>query len=91
MASSLITPVIICGDFNDIPSSRIHTRMQETFNDSWELAGTGDGYTFSADKPRKRIDYIWVSKGSSVTPIRLWAPQSDASDHLPLAGEFQLR
>src|SRR5262249_55028332 len=83
-------PVIVCGDFNDVPSSRTHTRMKQTFDDSWELAGQGNGYTFSADQPRKRIDYIWLSKDSALVPVRLWVPPSEASDHLPLAGEFRL-
>src|SRR5262249_13442297 len=55
-------PIILCGDFNDTPESRTHAAMQAAFDDSWELAGQGDGFTFSAAKPAKRIDYIWLSK-----------------------------
>jgi endonuclease/exonuclease/phosphatase family metal-dependent hydrolase len=84
-------PTMVCGDFNDVPSSRTHSLMKEAFNDSWELAGQGDGFTFSATKPNKRIDYIWISKEPAIAAVRLWVPQTDASDHLPLAGEFQLR
>jgi endonuclease/exonuclease/phosphatase family metal-dependent hydrolase len=91
MLRSSNTPAMVCGDFNDVPASRTHTLMRQAFDDSWELAGQGDGYTFSADKPRKRIDYIWISKGRELVPVRLWVPQTEASDHLPLAGEFELR
>ena len=84
-------PTMVCGDFNDVPASRTHGLMKEAFNDSWELAGQGDGFTFSATRPNKRIDYIWISKEPGIAAVRLWVPQTDASDHLPLAGEFQLR
>jgi len=82
--------IILCGDFNDTPGSRTHTKLKELLDDSWELAGQGDGLTFSASQPRKRIDYIWISKNKSLTPINIWVPQSDASDHLPLVAEFGL-
>jgi len=83
--------VILCGDFNDTPDGLVHSRLKELFDDAWERAGTGSGFTFSADKPRKRIDYIWTSKNASIIPLRLWVPVSDASDHLPLVGEFRFR
>ena len=82
-------PVFICGDFNAVPGSRTYTRMSEAFEDCWLKAGTGEGLTFSSEQPRKRIDYIWATNG--VVPLRLWVPPSEASDHLPLAGEFRLR
>jgi len=84
-------PIIICGDFNDTPASRTYARMNALFEDSWALSEKGDGFTFSAETPRKRIDYIWISKGSTLRPVRMWVPRTDASDQLPLVGEFQIR
>jgi endonuclease/exonuclease/phosphatase (EEP) superfamily protein YafD len=84
-------PVILCGDFNDTPDGAVHAKMKELFDDAWEIIGAGSGFTFSADKPRKRIDYIWLSKDKSIVPLRLWVPVADASDHLPLVGEFRFR
>jgi endonuclease/exonuclease/phosphatase family metal-dependent hydrolase len=84
-------PVIVCGDFNDDPGSRVHQRMKERFDDAWEQAGQGSGFTFSADQPRKRIDYIWVRRGSDLEPVRAAVVASDASDHLPLTVEFRFR
>ena len=83
-------PVIVCGDFNDLPTSRTYERMSELFDDAWLAAGAGHGFTFPAAKPVKRIDYIWISKNKSLSPVKLWVPSSDASDHLPLVGEFRL-
>ena len=31
------TPVIFCGDFNDHPGSRTHTKMKTFLSDTWEL------------------------------------------------------
>ena len=82
-------PVIICGDFNDVPGSRTHRKLAEALVDSWTVAGQGEGFTIPADQPRKRIDYIWISRDSKLEPLRAWVPVSNASDHLPLLGEFR--
>lgn len=82
-------PVILCGDFNDQPSSRVRRRLAETFNDAWVLAGKGDGFTIPAEKPTRRIDYIWISKDKSLKALTAWVPKSEASDHRPLVAEFE--
>lgn len=82
-------PIILCGDFNDTPGSRVHRRLAETFTDVWELAGVGSGETFPAGEPRKRIDFIWLSRPSEIKALRAWVPSTAASDHLPIVAEFQ--
>jgi len=84
-------PIVMCGDFNDTPESRVYRRLDETFDDTWKLIGKGDGWSIPAEAPRKRIDYLWISKDKSLVPLRAWVPQSDASDHLPVVAEFKLR
>lgn len=84
-------PVILCGDFNDTPDSRVHQRLSQTFFDVWQLVGPGDGFTFPVQTPRKRIDYIWLSKAAGLTPVKVWIPDTEASDHLPVVAEFQWR
>lgn len=84
-------PLVLCGDFNDTPEGRVCRRLNETFDDIWAPAGNGGGFTIPAEKPRKRIDYIWISKDRSLVPLKVWVPQSDASDHLPVIGEFRFR
>ena len=85
------SPVILCGDFNDTPESQVHQRLKETFDDAWERVGNGTGWTFPAGNPRKRIDYIWVSKAGGVEPTAAEIPESAASDHLPLVVEFRFK
>ena len=82
-------PVIVCGDFNSTPNSGTHVAMKKFMQDSWELKGKGAGLTIPPEKPRTRIDYIWVSDDVKVNNV--WVPQTEASDHLPVAGEFRLR
>ena len=85
------TPIMAWGDLNDQPGSRTYGKMKEKFLDSWELIGKGEGFTIPAEKPDKRIDYIWLSDNSAIEPLKIWVPQTDASDHLPVVGEFSLR
>jgi endonuclease/exonuclease/phosphatase family metal-dependent hydrolase len=84
-------PIIMTGDFNDFPESRVCRRIATTFHDTWRLVGAGDGFTIPVNHPRRRIDYLWISKDGALTPQRAWVPKSDASDHLPVVAEFQLQ
>jgi endonuclease/exonuclease/phosphatase family metal-dependent hydrolase len=84
-------PIILCGDFNDTPGSRTHQKVAQAFTDTWTTAGAGDGFTIPAEQPRKRIDYIWLSKGSALEPLKAWVPESQASDHLPVVTELRFR
>lgn len=84
-------PTILCGDFNSLPEGRVYERLTKTFHDTWATIGTGDGFSFPSRKPNRRIDYIWFNQPQTLKPLRIWLPQSEASDHLPLVTEFQLR
>lgn len=84
------TPVIICGDFNSSPGSRTHKKMKGFLSDTWELVGHGDGFSFSAADPKSRIDYLFISE-NSIEPLKIEVIKSDASDHLPVVGEFRFR
>ncbi len=88
-------PVVVCGDFNDLPASRTIGLMREDFLDSWEAVGVGDGLSYSTTKPEKRIDYIFIGKSSTASflrlrPVSAQVLQSDASDHLPVVVEFEI-
>jgi endonuclease/exonuclease/phosphatase family metal-dependent hydrolase len=83
-------PLILCGDFNSVPSSRVIRRLAERFDDSWARIGEGDGPTIPAENPVKRIDYVWVTKDGPLRPLKAWVPRSEASDHLPVVVEFRL-
>lgn len=82
-------PMVLCGDFNSRPASRIHRRLQNRLDDVWLLVGSGYGYTIPSEKPNRRIDYIWLPKDQSLLPLKTWIPDSDASDHLPVVAELR--
>lgn len=93
-------PVVVCGDFNDPPDSRVIAELKKDYVDSWALVGRGEGFTFPSNAPKRRIDYILVlnkSKPDSASaavqlrPFSARVLQSSASDHLPLLVEFELR
>jgi endonuclease/exonuclease/phosphatase family metal-dependent hydrolase len=83
-------PVILCGDFNATPESRPSEKIRAFLTDAWTVAGQGEGFTIPVRKPAKRIDYIWISK-ETITPQKIEVLHSEASDHLPLIAELQLK
>lgn len=81
--------VVLCGDFNDTPGSRTYQGLSAMFIDSWTVSGKGEGFTIPADNPRKRIDYIWISKSSHLRPKRMEVLRTEASDHLPIVADLE--
>jgi endonuclease/exonuclease/phosphatase family metal-dependent hydrolase len=84
-------PAIVAGDFNDHPGGAVHQAMKAAFTDAWETAGTGDGFTFSSETPKSRIDYIYIRREAPWEAVRAEVVPSLASDHLPLWIELHRR
>lgn len=90
-------PIILCGDFNDVPESGSVAALKKDFGDAWELAGRGNGFTYPSNDRKKRIDYVFslkdvkpdsVSTSFRFRPVAARVVASNASDHLPLIVEF---
>ncbi|MCD6707245.1 MAG: endonuclease/exonuclease/phosphatase family protein [Thiobacillus sp.] len=86
-------PVILCGDFNALPSSAVCRRLGSPLRDAQaEAKHHRPQATFSSRLPRMRIDHIFISPGLEVRGIEV--PHSElarvASDHLPLIAEIRL-
>jgi len=76
-------PVIAAGDFNAEPGSQVHKRMLASgLRDAWMECGTGSGLTYPADKPVKRIDYVYLADPLHCTEARVI--ETNVSDHRPL-------
>jgi len=84
-------PLIVVGDFNDIPSGPAYQLMRTQFNDAWaESRAQEDGFSYPADKPSKRIDYIFFRSADRVRSKRAWIIQTLASDHVPVVADLEI-
>lgn len=80
---STITPVLVGGDFNSEPDSAVIRRVHEAgLRDAWTECGRGDGLTYPADRPTKRIDYVFLGGTLRCTDARVLDTQ--ISDHRPV-------
>jgi endonuclease/exonuclease/phosphatase family metal-dependent hydrolase len=77
------TPIALGGDFNSTPDNPVLQPIRDAgLHDAWAECGSGDGFTYPADKPTKRIDYLWMSEGMNCATAEVIDTQ--ISDHRPL-------
>lgn len=81
-------PVIVCGDFNDVPVSYTYQQMKKNLNDAFIEAGSGIGNTYVGKFPSFRIDFIFHSKDIKCLDFEISKVQ--LSDHYPVTGTFIL-
>ena len=79
-------PTVILGDFNTPPNSKGHDLLSQSLSDCFGAVGSGFGYTFRADIPVWRIDYVWASK--ELVPCKAEVESCQLSDHRPLVVEL---
>lgn len=79
-------PVIIGGDFNDIPYSHAYNQLSQEFCDSFMERGSGLGTSYAGNLPALRIDYVLTPKSFAINTHEVldW----DYSDHYPVYVEF---
>jgi len=75
-------PVILCGDFNDTPSSYAYHKIAQKLEDSFVEAGSGMGKSYIGILPSFRIDYIFHDTAFSAYQFR--TIQAEYSDHYPV-------
>jgi endonuclease/exonuclease/phosphatase family metal-dependent hydrolase len=89
--SDIEGPLVVVGDFNDEPSGRTYELMLHGFADAWVSArGRGDGFTYPADVPAKRIDYIFTRRSDRIAARKVRLVNSLASDHLPIVTDLEI-
>ena len=74
-------PVIVCGDFNDVPYSYVYNTMLGDKIDGFKECGSGFMYTYRGGK-KVRIDYIFHDKG--LEGISYYKKELSYSDHYPV-------
>ncbi len=87
-------PVIVAGDFNAIPRSRVYRRLSSHLHDAQTAPRSPRPRpTYPGRAPMLRIDHVFVSR--SVEVVRAETIRTTlarvASDHLPLLVEFRVR
>ncbi len=80
-------PVIVCGDFNDVPNSNTYFKIKGNLQDAFLKNGFFIGRTFRFISPTLRIDYILADKKFSVTQMQII--HVPYSDHYPVEADLQ--
>jgi endonuclease/exonuclease/phosphatase family metal-dependent hydrolase len=82
-------PVIICGDFNDVPNSYAYFRIKGQMQDAFLKKGFAVGRTFLSLAPSLRIDYIIADRRFEIRQMDL--VDENLSDHLMLVSDILLK
>ena len=80
--------VIVCGDFNDMPTSYTYHKMIKNKSDSFREAGKGIKSTYDGSIPLFRIDYIMYDK--SIKALTHNVPKIRYSDHFPVISTLDI-
>jgi len=75
-------PVIVCGDFNDTPSSYTYSILSGGLKDAFRESGSGFGKTYAGAFPSFRIDYILHDKIFNSSGYQ--TVKENLSDHYPI-------
>ena len=85
-------PLILVGDFNDVPAGQAYQMVRQQFGDAWiENHPNDNGFSYPSDKPAKRIDYILFRSSDHLRTKRAWIPETLASDHVPVVADLEIQ
>lgn len=84
------TPIILCGDFNDIPISYATRTMSENLTDCYVEEGNGFGFSYHHNAMRVRIDNIMCSSHFKVFECKVDNSIS-LSDHYPIEAKIAFK
>lgn len=81
------TPVILMGDFNTTPQSKVLLPLRERLKDTEELNPVKNHGTYPSDKPENKIDYIFFR---DLKCLKTETIEEIFSDHLPIISYFEV-
>lgn len=81
-------PVILCGDFNDTPTSYVYNTLVHNLSDSFTKRGNGFGATYNGKVPFLRIDYIFTDPAIKI--LKHDIVRADISDHYPICASVEI-
>jgi endonuclease/exonuclease/phosphatase family metal-dependent hydrolase len=88
IANQKVGTSIFIGDFNATPESAEILKMTAQYKDVFAELGQNNDFTFPADKPDSRIDYIFISEDVKICTGEVI--NTNVSDHLPITAELVL-
>jgi endonuclease/exonuclease/phosphatase family metal-dependent hydrolase len=80
-------PTLVFGDMNATPAAPELAPLRARLHDAWD-SSNGPGFTYPAEAPTERIDYVFVSRDFRV--LRATVPVTRASDHRPVVVDMEL-
>ena len=80
-------PVIVCGDFNDVPVSYAYETIGDGLQNAFVKKGSGISRTFSSISPTLRIDNIFTDK--EFTIVQFTRIKKLLSDHFPIIADVK--
>jgi endonuclease/exonuclease/phosphatase family metal-dependent hydrolase len=83
-------PVIICGDFNETPFGYSYGKLKLSFQNAFEEAGQGMGFTLNRQPYYARIDQQFFSKDWHVQSCKTMSG-INISDHFPVVANYILK
>ncbi len=81
-------PLLICGDFNDVPNSYTYFHIKGSLQDAFLEKGFGIGRTYKSLSPTLRIDYMLPSNRFRVLQCK--KVELPYSDHYPVIVDLVL-
>lgn len=83
--------LIICGDFNDVPTSYCSRQLRKAgFRDAYSEAALGPTYTFNDNFMLFHIDQVF-HRGEGIRTLRIKRGDLKCSDHYPLVVTFAVK
>lgn len=76
------TPTLFCGDLNEDPQGAAVRYLNNYLQDSFKMHRGSQQYTFPANQPAERMDYIFYNSACAAVEYQILV--SEASDHLPV-------
>lgn len=80
---------VLLADTNARPWEEPTQVLTSAMRDTWAESGPDSGYTYSAKKPSRRIDYIFLSPDLGPT-LSVSVPDVRVSDHRPVVARVSL-
>jgi endonuclease/exonuclease/phosphatase family metal-dependent hydrolase len=83
-------PVLLAGDFNDLPYSYTYDQLADHLQNAWATAGLGIGATYHGQLPFLRIDQQFAGPQWQVLGCRVHQ-EIKWSDHYPIEALYRLK